>query len=42
MGFTAMTRPTSRGPSRGTLATLNSRDFHVVRPAHTDAFTLLP
>lgn len=25
-----------------TLATLNSRDFHVVRPAHTDAFTLLP
>lgn len=24
-----------------TLATLNSRDFHVVRPAHTDA-TLLP
>jgi len=25
-----------------TLATLNSRDFHVVRPAHTAAFTLLP
>lgn len=25
-----------------TIATLNTRDFHVVRPAHTDAFTLLP
>lgn len=25
-----------------TLATLNARDFNVVRPRHTDAFTLLP
>ena len=25
-----------------TIATLNHRDFRVVRPAHTDAFTLLP
>lgn len=24
------------------LATLNHRDFRVVRPTHTDAFTLLP
>jgi predicted nucleic acid-binding protein len=25
-----------------TIATLNTRDFHVVRPIHADAFTLLP
>ena len=25
-----------------TLATLNVRDFNVVRPRHTDAFTLVP
>lgn len=25
-----------------TLATLNTRDFHVVRPAHVDAFELIP
>ncbi|MHB8450517.1 MAG: hypothetical protein ACYDAQ_08745 [Mycobacteriales bacterium] len=24
------------------LATLNTRDFHVVRPRHIDAFTLFP
>lgn len=26
----------------GTIATLNERDFRVVRPAHVDAFDLLP
>lgn len=25
-----------------TIATLNTRDFHVVRPSHTDTFVLLP
>jgi len=24
------------------IATLNARDFHVVRPRHAEAFTLLP
>lgn len=26
----------------GTIATLNHRDFHVVRPAHVDVFELIP
>lgn len=28
--------------SLGTTATLNERDFRVVRPAHIDAFDLVP
>lgn len=27
---------------QGTIATLDHRDFHVVRPIHTDAFELIP